>query len=130
MKKIELSEAISEGIYKGFWLPIIVIVGSFLSFMLFLTLVGLYIDHRNVILCREDSSKCQQITVAEQSCFPLKTLYCHIIIGNQNETSNTGYFSICGYQEANAFYEQIKPEIEDWLKEDKPSWEIKWLECD
>ena len=128
MNKKDLTQAIEEGIFKGFWKPIFYFIVAI--FIVELIIVGLmFYGNYKENKCLKDGT-CQPVAVAQQSCFPLEYLHCHVIIGNETETSNTGYFSICGYQEANAFYEQIKPEIEDWLKEDLPSWEIKRLKCD
>jgi len=126
--KKDLTSAIEDGLLKGFWKPILCfIVGVFIFEFIFIGLM--FYGNYNENNCSKDGT-CPITTVASQSCFPLENLNCHVLIGNETQKSNTGYFSICGYQEANAFYEQIKPEIEDWLQNDNPSWDIKRLKCD
>ena len=126
MNKKDLSEAIEKGIHKGFWIPVIIIISLVL-------LSGIIISEINYFYkdCLE-TGECQMAPI--DYCKPLKKLECHVVIGNTTDDFwSTGYFQICGYQEANALYEQIKPRIEEDVKEDNQknhrNSRIKYLEC-
>jgi hypothetical protein len=135
MNKEELTKAIEDGILKGFWKPIAYfIVGITICELLFIGFL-FYEDYKETNCSKYGT--CQPTsTVAEQSCFPLENLKCQVIIGNSTDNFwNTGYFEICGYQEANAYYEQLKPRIEEDVREDiafhngTRNETIKYLEC-
>lgn len=128
MKQKDLSKAIEEGIVNGFWKPIFYAVIIFAIMGIILACLNIYGEYK-YNKCIEDGI-CQPPMASAPSCFPLKNLHCEVIGGNETETSNIWSFNICGYQEANAYFEQIKPELEDWLNMDNHSWKIKWLRCE
>lgn len=126
MKPEELIYAIKEGLNQsrnGFLKSILY------GLLLFLVVIVFILFFYN--LFPKDNVK---EAIAEQSCFPLENLDCHVVVGNNTEDSwNAGYFQVYGYQEANAYFEQIKPMIQQDITEyndlHKSNFEIKWLEC-
>ena len=133
MKNKELTEAIAEGIYEGFWKPMFYFIVVIVVFGLVFSGLMIYGDWK-YNKCYQDGT-CQQSVIQGQSCFPLESLECHVVIGNETTIFwDTGHFAICGYQEANALYEQIKPRIEEDVKIDRRIYhrdsKIKYLECD
>ncbi len=135
MKNEELSEAITEGIDKS--LPVTILKMLILGVVIFeIIFIGafFYDEYLTQKWEKEMCGEGYSTQVATQSCFPLENLVCEVIIGN--DTSDfwaTGYFQVCGYAEANAYFEQIKPRIEIEVKEDrilyKRNSRIKYLEC-
>ena len=70
------------------------------------------------------------VTTPVYSTITGEFLNCHIVAGNGTEQEIITYFSINGYGEANAKYEQMIPQIERKLTEERPTWSVFWLECD
>jgi len=68
-----------------------------------------------------------------RSCFPFDRVSCFIVVGNETDQSTAQAFdiSVCGYQEANAYFEMIKPQVEMDLKQhpETHNWKIKRLSC-
>jgi len=126
MNKKDVTEAVQKGIYKSFWIPVIIAFTFYL-----LLFVGLkYYD--NYQTQKSEKEHCGEFgcPIADTHCGNLENLNCHVVIGNSTYETNTGYFAICGYQEANAFYEQIKPKIISDFEANKLNFEIRYLECD
>jgi len=124
MNQKQLTEAIEDGINNSFpsrILKTLIIICCVLSILYFI--VG-FID-----LAVPDCLDTGECAIAPLSCFPLENLDCNIVIGNLTDEGAYTSFSICGYQEANAYYEQLKPKINKELKEYESTMEIKYLEC-
>ena len=133
MSKEQLSEAIEEGIFKGFWKPFWLFIIILLCFVIVISLLVFVGEKYQDWKCYKENN-CSVYQIQEQSCFPLENLNCHVAIGNETTIFwTTGYFTICGYQEANAFYEQLKPRIEEDIKIDNQIYhrnsKIRYLEC-
>lgn len=126
MNKKQLAEGVEEGILGAFnklLIILIMVLGGFT--------VGYFILDTIIKDCHETG----ECVVASPSCFPLKNLNCRILVGNETIEEYTWHFSVCGYQEANALFEQLKPKINEDIEKLKEigeldgNWEIKYLDC-
>ena len=127
MKQKELTQAIREGINESrndfcneifkaiIWGFVFFIVGLLVVTLIIMPLWNKYDNYR----CEKNPDKCVLPGASIQaSCRNNEVnLYCQII-RNHNETITSE--SICGYQEANAWFEQLKKQVEGDLH----------LECD
>ena len=128
MNKQISSETIAEGIDKslvGLTIKSILIIAGILSALIILAFIGnLIYNHFNPQ---------EQTAMVDTHCGNLENLYCKVSIGNSSINDYITSFSVCGYQEANAFYEQIKPSIEEDVKNNNLkfnlNFKIKYLEC-
>jgi len=125
MKQEELEKAIEEGVEKAIlnvlcYIAIVIIIIE-------LIVLGLIIFDTYFV---EDCFETGECGMPEPSCFPYENLRCEVKVGNSTAEWGIGHFSICGYQEANAYFEHIKPLIKRDLKEHQDkNWQIKYLEC-
>lgn len=123
-KKI-IAEGIAEGIENGFWKPILyLIIAIFIGSVI--TVASVEFKNYNQDQCLKDGSCSASVMVQE-----LKgTIQCSIYVGNSTYTEQTPYrFSIIGYSEANAKFEQMKPQLNDWYKNHNSTWSVKYLDC-
>ena len=131
-EKDELSEKIAKGVYEG--------VGKIIGEVITSIFIGIVIVIIGIFALNWYSSLSYEQCIIDGTCvvqadsydcFPLKNLKCNIIIENQ-----TGYyplehyeFSICGYQEANAYFEHIRPQIELMFEEYNLTMKVIRIEC-
>ncbi len=127
MNKKELSEAIREGIYQGFWKPIIITIGLFIGIMIIFGIIGHFTDP-----CRDGGC-----SMAEPSCFPLDNVHCEIIvgeIGSEDYNEEWVEFSVCGWQEAETKLKHFKEFTQDdldWINNNTGRYkEIKKALCE
>ncbi len=129
MNKEELSQAISEGIDNSF--PATVFKGIFIGILIFSTCLIIF----GVINLFNYEPESLTMGSCDNN---LKPLYCQFLIGNTTATYWTvGNYDVCGYQEAKAVEELMRPWIVELVLEDN-EWanrseedylSIKYLEC-
>ena len=143
MKQEELTQGIREGINQSrddFANQIIKASLFCLVIVAIITLVGAFavvplVNKYNHNKCMKNPEECFQITmVAERDCFPYENLNCAVIVGDStNEYAFWSNFRVCGYQEANALFENMKPRFEEDViktnKEEGLNFKIKRWEC-
>lgn len=124
--KKELSESIQEGINKSF-------VGVFLKSLYIATIIVVCIGVILFIYSINSNDKEDYAVASNSYCQQsgLEELECSIIVGNETSEETSDSFIVCGYQEANAIYNQIKEAIEYKFKDTKilDYTEIKYMEC-
>jgi hypothetical protein len=130
--KRELSDEIADGICRGFFGILFTISLSLLIVFILLLGLNLYSNYQQE-KCLKDGT-CQQILSAPIYNCQLKYVNCYVVIGNSSSTYSDRFFEACGYEEANAKYEQLKPQIVNDLnkhnKIDNLNYEIKYLKCE
>lgn len=130
MSRKQLSEEIEEGINKSYLVILLktLLITTFILSLIYIT-IFVY-DTYSYEDCIE-TGECGVVYVVS-SCnkVGLEDLSCEVKIINKTKEWTAEHFVICGYQEANAFYEQIKPKIEMDLEKYNLSGKIKYLECE
>ncbi len=132
MPEKRLSDQIAEGIIKGFWEPLAavllgILIGVAVIFLLLMIIS--YLNHTDTDKCIAEG-RCQGTVTIRPSCTNFDWKYCKVNFGNETDGDVGFEFSACGNVEANAHFEQIKPQIQEWLCKSHPTWKIKWLICE
>lgn len=137
MNKKELSNAIEEGILKGFWKPLWLFIIILLCFVFAISLFFVIGDKYQDWKCHKEGN-CPVYQTQDTSCFILEKLRCSIIEINESRLICEGRNvviefnrsaiasvslgdekcmpsertlsekSVCGYQEANAYFDNFK----------------------
>jgi hypothetical protein len=140
MNKKILSLEISEGINKsivGYTIKILVMSFAIAFFiMFFLSLIGNYQTHK----FEEEYCGGNPCPISPVNNCNFENLYCRILVNCGSVNYQYTSFQACGYQEANAEFEILKPKIIDDIKSkdyrNNETWHnqncklIDYLECD
>ena len=135
MKDEELTKTIEDGIVNAVFRIIWVLVVCIFIVLLFGGLIVFVLNYYQNYQCTKNGN-CMVPTMAmDNSCRPLPNLYCEVFVGNETDEVTFLLGNVCGYQEANAKFEQNKPFIQREIinvfdPHKKDNWKIKYLKCD
>ena len=113
MKSKELTQAIEEGINKSY--PVILLkILIITAFILSLIYIGFFVYDTYFYEDCLETGECSMAYNSNCQEVGLDDLHCFIEFSNGTEEYQDYYFNVCGYQEALAFYELSKNEIEPY----------------
>ena len=128
MKEIN-SDTIAEGIDRSLIGKLI--FGSIIFFIVFV--VAMFAGGILGIIGNYYNSDIQMVA-PERDCFPLENLDCEIVVGNDTMSYEKMGGPICGYQEANAWNNYVRPllqkDADDVNSKYNTNFVVKEMECE